>query len=415
MKKVKAVIKRYGVLVLMLLVIIIIANICKKTSPLTLTRYQTYVEVDDKTRVAKWNLNKESIVNEEKIEVSSGFRTEILDGKGSWVFAITNDSEVNAQLEKETFLRIRLDNDSFTKDSSDRINWNFLSSSEGIIDNPITFKIDVYKTTLDQLLIYQYNDETLTYDDYMKLTEEEQKNYKQSINSIDQSLTVSLLELSSNLNTEFIKQSEIENSKTIFYYYFDIPFSSLTAMTDDYLDIDMNESLCFVVNWEVQANNSSKTDIDENDEYFAYKLVEGDIPDGYQLYNNLKYNIDGQSYAICYKSNSNQGLNFYEYTKYLCSLIGGEPGFIFPSDSGGQMRIYYRDLDSTQIAKIKQYSLSDNPSLEDLEHYVEQLEFSEYEKYLTDNQNQQAALGYLSYGLKLQIQYNLKIKQKKPE
>ena len=424
MEKVKTYLKKYGMLVIMLALIIVVANVCRESSPITYAKYRLSVDGTDTTRVAKWQITKKSILNGENIQLDSGFRTEILDGSGNWAFQITNDSEVTATVETNSKIRIRLDNDSFKRESSSTIEWNFLYNDGKPIDNPISFKISTYKANIKKLLKYQKETTILTYDEYMNLDSSEKATYKQIIDETVEanSISLSILDLSSKKPCTFTLDSENINSKMIYFYYYDIEFSSLIdKLTSEeqkqFLNfgIDDNKDLTFVIDWNVSNVSTSSEGVNENDNvYYGYKLVEGAIPSGFTGYptaTSSMHTIDGVTYYVC-RSN---GMNFYEYTKYTSALIGGEPGFEFVSDAGGIMKVKYSDLDQKQKNMITSYAdASRNSTLSDLKHYVEKLEYTQYTDYLKDNEELQATLGYLSYCLKINMQFELKVSQIKP-
>lgn len=421
MEKVKAYLKKYGMLIIMLALIVVVANVCRESSPITYAKYRTTVDGTDTTRVAKWQITKNSILNGENIQLDSGFRTEILEGSGTWAFQITNDSEVTATVEPSSKIRIRLDNDSFRRESSSTIKWNFLYNDTKAIDNPISFDIKAYKANIKDLLKYQNEDGTISYDEYINLDNTSKENYKQIIDETVSATNLQMLSLNSNASYTFTLDSENINSKMVYYYYLDITFEdlikNLSLINQDVIlnfGINDNKDLTFVIDWNVSSSTSSDDTVDESQNvYNGYKLVEDTIPTGFNPYPYVTsvYQIGNKNYYVC----KSDDMNFYDYTKYTSSLIGGEPGFEFTSDTGGTIKIKYSDLDEKQKQTIMNYEdLTDNYTLEDLKHYVEKLEYNQYTAYLSDNDKLQAALGYLSYGLKVNIQFELKVSQIKP-
>ena len=427
MKNVKLYIKKYGFLVLTLTLIIVVANVCKKTSSVTLAKYRTSVSGTDSTRVAKWSLSKNSILASETIELDSGFRTEILDGSGNWAFQISNDSEVNAAVDLSSSIRIRLDNDSFNRGSNDTMNWNFLYSDSGTkpIENPISFTIKAYNASISKLLKYQNGTNEISYDDYMNLSTTEKEGYTQIVDTTVTSneLSISLLDLNASTNLTFTKDNENINSKLVFFYYLDLKFedivNAVTEKQDDIknklfgLSMNENKEITFIIDWNVSTTSTTTGDT-EVGEYFGYELYDS-VPSGYTAIKTVS--IDGKIYYVCQTASK----NFFEYQKYTASLNGGEPRFEFQLDTGGASKVKYSDLTSAQAETISNYpELTEiggtyTTSYLDLKHCVEKLQYNEYKRFLEDNEKQQAALGYLSYGLKVNIQFNLKIGQVKPE
>lgn len=417
MPNILAYLKKYGTILLMLVLIIIIANMCKESAPLTYTRYRTSVDGVDSARVAKWEISKKALLEGVNIQLDSGFRTEILDGSGNWVFQISNLSEVAASVDLNSNIRIRLDNDSFKRDSDLTIGWNFLKDQSTPIDNPISFKISAYKTNINSLLKYQNNTTIISYDEYQNLSTTEQANYTQIIDNTQEKL--SFFELTKDTTTKFTLDSENVDSKIVYYYFIDIKFSDIinTLIENEKeqfsnLGINENNNLTFVIDWSVTNSSSGEGTIDEDKYYKAYQVFQDEIPKGYTAYSTTSpFLIDGVNYYIC-QSND---MNFYEYTKYTSSLIGGEPGFNFSSDLGGDVRVKYSELNDEQKTKILGYQTPNSSStLNDLKHYAEKLEYNQYTDYIKDNEELQSALGYLSYGLKVKIQFDLNISQKIP-
>lgn len=417
MPNILAYLKKYGTILLMLVLIIIIANMCKESAPLTYTRYRTSVDGVDSARVAKWEISKKALLEGVNIQLDSGFRTEILDGSGNWVFQISNLSEVAASVDLNSNIRIRLDNDSFKRDSDLTIGWNFLKDQSTPIDNPISFKISAYKTNINSLLKYQNNTTIISYDEYQNLSTTEKTNYTQIIDNTQEKL--SFFELTKDTTTIFTLDSENVDSKIVYYYFIDINFSDIiNTLTENKkeqfsnLGINENNDLTFVIDWSVTNSSSGEGTIDEDQYYKAYQVFQDEIPEGYTAYStNSLFLIDGVNYYIC-QSND---MNFYEYTKYTSSLIGGEPGFNFSSDLGGDVRVKYSELNDEQKTKILGYQAPNSSStLNDLKHYAEKLEYNQYTDYIKDNEELQSALGYLSYGLKVKIQFDLNISQKIP-
>lgn len=426
MNSIKLYIKKYGFLVIMLALIIVVANVCKRTSSVTLAKYRTSVDGTDSTRVAKWSLSKSSILQGDDIELDSGFRTEILDGSGNWAFQISNDSEVDAAVDLDSTIRIRLDNDSFYRGSADTMNWNFLYSGTKVIDNPISFSIKAYNANIRNLLKYKSPNETISYDEYITKTQEEKANYQQIIDNTVASTntSISLLDLNSATNLTFVKDNENINSKLIFFYYLDIRFKDIVdAIIDNNDDIvnkllklnmNSNSEITFVIDWNVATTSVSGTGDTGVGEYYGYELLET-VPEGYSVIKTISLN--GKEYNICKTTVK----NFFEYQKYTSSLNGGEPRFEFPLETGGVIKVKYSDLTLSQINEIMKYpNLSDiggtfTNTYTELQQCVEKLHFNEYKRFLDDNELQQQALGYLSYGLRVCIQFNIKIGQVKPE
>ncbi len=422
MKKNSIYFKKYSMVFLMLVLIVIIANLCKETSPFSYAKYRTSVDLIDSSRIAKWKITKESLLDGVNIQLDSGIRTEVLDESGNWVFQISNESEVYASIDLNSKIRIRLDNDSFKRDSDLTIEWNFLKEQSQSIDNPISFNIVAYKTNINNLLKFQTENETISYDEYQNLDSSLKNKYRQIIDSkvAQTSDKISILNLNKNSSIKFTLDSENINSKIIYFYYVDIKLQDIVNNLQENknifnLEIDENKDITFVINWNVSNSSTGEGITDENKFYNAFQVFSDEVPEGYTIYSNITgnpYSIDGINYYIC----SSKQMNFYEYTKYSSSLIGNEPGFNFTSDLGGIVRVKYSELNDEQKNKILSYSAPNASStLNDIKKYVERLEYLQYTSFLKDNDELQSALGYLSYGLKVNIQFDLNVGQVVPE
>jgi len=417
---IKTFIKKYSLLFFSLVLIIVVANVMKSASSKTLTRYRKTVDGTDTARVAKWSITSKSVANGEDIELDSGFRCEVLEGTGNWAFQISNDSMVTASVDLGSQIRIRLDNDSYGRHSDDEIDWNFLSDTNGKINNPISFKVTRYKENIENLLKYQHNETSaiISYDEFTNLSSSEKTNYTQIIASnVASEKTSLLIDLSDMSDITFKKESEQLNNKLVFYYYYDFKFSdvvnSVINSDSDFLTLNMSDekALTFVIDWNISSSAGSGN-VEDNTTYHGYKLAESSsIPSGYEKYETIS--INDKEYAVCRTSPK----NFYEYMKYVSSLTGGEPWFNFTDDTLSTKRVKYSDLTTSQIEAINSYpdALSSITSLDELQKYVEKLEYNEYSKFYKDSEEQQASLGYLSYGLQVKIQFSILVKQVKPE
>ncbi len=416
--------KKYVFIIFIIAIVILAANLSKKTSPLTLTRYRTSTSGTDSARVAKWEITAVSSKEGENIGIDSSFRNSITEGDGNWAFQFTNKSEVDAFLAGSTKIRIRLDNDNFNSTSSDTIGWNFISDSTGTTENPISFNLYVFNNSLNEVIQYKNIDpsssEILSYDEFNEKAASEKANYKQVL-KVTPSTNNTILNLKSdNALISFKKDNETINSKIIYFYYYDVQLSEVfnTINFDESFSLNMpgstgNHYVTFVIDWNVKSNTSGGTTSGNIEKTYHGHKVSTDIPKDFT--SKKTFNFNGVTYYYC---ESNE-LDFYGYTNYVNGLIGNEPTFEFKLASSIEtMKIKYSQLTSEQKGVIDGYksiTIENITTLSDLKHYCEYQEYTEYKKYLEDLKEQQAALGYLTYGLKVNLKFNVHISQKEPK
>lgn len=411
---IKNYIKKYAFLVILLAMIVFAANISKKTTSLTLTRYKSSVTGSDTSRVAKWEIHTLSSSGEEN-NFDLGFRTTIIDEGGCWAFEISNVSEVDGEIDENSYIRIRLDNESYNILSSDQINWNFIKdSNDNATYNPIIFKLSAYKNSLSKILEYKNSVKTISYEQYM----ENPGNYNDYIPVVKNSVIESpFYTISSSGNYEFKKSSELVDSKIVYYYYLDI---KLGDKIKDLLSLPTvgtspSNTISFIIGWDVTESSSGSTNeglssTTDNNKYSVYKIASSK-PEKYE--DTVIKSFTGED-RITYNVYQKK-VNFFDYTLYVSALTGGEPNFEFKADNEFDVvKVKYSSLNETQINEIKAYENNAISSYVDLKHYVEYLEYTQYANYLKESKAQQEALGYLSYGLKVNINFNLYVKQTDP-
>lgn len=413
---IKNYIKKYAFLVILLAMIVFAANISKKTSSLTLTRYKSSVTGSDTSRVAKWEIKTLSSSGETN-NFDLGFRTTIIDEGGCWAFEISNVSEVDGEIDENSYIRIRLDNESYNILSSDSINWNFIKdSNDNPTNNPITFNLSAYKNSLNEILEYKNSDTTIKYDEYMKNPE----NYNDYIPFLNESLSKTpFYTISSTDNNEFKKASELVDSKMVYYYYLDIKLGDKIKDLLSLPTVGTNPSntISFIIDWNVDSSSSGSTNEGSSNtnvnDYYVYKIASSK-PEEYENTVIKSFTDENDEDSITYNIYQKK-LNFFDYTLHVSALTGGEPNFEFKADNEFDVvKVKYSSLNETQINEIKAYETKSISSYVDLKHYVEYLEYIQYKDYLEESKAQQEALGYLSYGLKVNINFNLYVKQTNP-
>ena len=124
----------------------------------TRAAYHTEVGNTAHTRVAKWDITGVTRKEGKQIDMSAGFAQNIITGTGNWFFEMENQSEVRAKInEKDSFVRFRLDHDSYSSKSKNTISWNFLNNEANqIIENPVTFRIMLYKGRIEDIVQYRH-------------------------------------------------------------------------------------------------------------------------------------------------------------------------------------------------------------------------------------------------------------------
>lgn len=410
----KKYIKKYAFLVIILAMIIFAANISKKTSSLTLTRYHSSTSGTDAARVAKWEIESVSMNNGTEVSFGSDFRAEIMEGTYNWAFEFTNKSEVDAVISTNSKVRIRLDSENFTSTGNDTLGWNFINN----INNPISFTIKVYSGSIEENLEYVEKEDKsskITYKDYNELSQKEDKEkYTQQVKS-DENLLIEWVSLSDKSEIKFKKEYENVDSKMIYYYYIELNLLELNLSDLDlnlYKDIDIDKSMTFVVDWNIKSVTTGQTS-DDVKQYKSYKISESNQLDEYNLNSKSDYTNQFTLNGITYYILESALMDSFEYTKYTSGITGGEPIFEF-REGTESVKVNFSNLDDKQKLAIEDYGTANITDYENIKHYVEYLEYKEYKTYLDNHEKEQEALGYLMYGLKVNLKFNIIINQKKP-
>lgn len=373
----------------------------------TRAAYHTEVGNTAHTRVAKWDITGVTRKEGKQIDMSAGFAQNIITGTGNWFFEMENQSEVRAKInEKDSFVRFRLDHDSYSSKSKNTISWNFLNNEANqTIENPVTFRIMLYKGRIEDIVQYRHIENkmnVLSYEQYWALpNQDEQTNYQEEIKE-----NIKGTEMFITSNQTFVKAQEIVNARQIYYYYTDI---NLTQLENDILDLGLaqpEQNVTIQVNWQVQADFiKDQTDVEKDSMYCRYQLYLDTIPTGYQRVDS--YVINGKTYII-----AQQELPFFEYQKYTSSL-GGEPLFSFKDENSylpdAKLLVRYSELTDLQRQTILSYQSAE--SVEDLQHLIEKYEYQQYTSFLLDQEKSLQVLTYLNYGLKCSIEFHFKVEQ----
>ena len=377
-------------LLVIILGITISENIATST---TNAKYKTLIDANSSvSTIAKWDIKA---LNKDKTEISmtgEGFNLSESGDSGNWFFTISNLSEVNAKIAKSSKITLQVDADGLA--NSNYFVWDFLTG-----ENPIHFSIYLYDSDINHIVTYKNkeNNEIITLDSYLELSELEKATYEEIIDETVSS--VLLLETSSQL--EFDKILEDTPNGVAMYFSTQCDFSGLDEklLALDFGDNKKNKT--FRIKWDVVDNIHDVNGVEST--YLGYQVVTqtNNIMEG-------PYIIDGQEYYI--------GYDIYDYFEYLNYFskngMNGEPAFVFPNASGiiGQtMKVGYSDLTDAQKTQIKSYLV--DGTLDGLNHIVERYTYEMYEKFLNDKKNFENSLGYLEYGLVCTISFDLKIEQ----
>ena len=90
-------------------------------------KYHSVIIGSDTTRVAKWDIQgKHFIEGEASVNMDVGFNETITGTEdGAWYLEISNESEVEAILNKNSSISFRLYHDSYNLSSPQYLSWNF--------------------------------------------------------------------------------------------------------------------------------------------------------------------------------------------------------------------------------------------------------------------------------------------------
>lgn len=392
----------------------------------TSTAYKTTINGSDGARVAKWDIASISRREGETLELSTGFAGEITS-KGNWYFEIENKSEVNAMLNKNSTVTFRLLHDSFKNFEEKEISWNFLDGK----DNEIKFILYACEGNINDLLKYVNNSDStdiIDYTTYMSLSPQEKDQYTEKYLGEDET---EICKLDSSMTQTFKKTSGTIDEVSQIYYELTFDFSELT---DDQSILgfgDSKKNTTFRLFWDVpyqctehvDANSDGYCDKCEDPistQTFAYNKyiiseTSTDI-DGYKIYRGEGNIDDTTKDPIVFKDEDgndcyifvSDAVDFFGYQKYT-STLGGEPMYEFLNSTNTQeLLVNHSKLSDEQIEQIETYSLEAGSNVDKA---WERLTYYVYEQFSADYDEVQSSLSYMSYGITLQIIYNLKVEQ----
>ena len=251
----------------------------------TNAKYNSRVDMDSSTRVAKWDVKGITKKNGQNINFEAGFSSKLAEGdEGNWYFHISNYSEVNAKISDNSRIRFRIDNDSYDSSIKDTITWNFMKdpTTNLPLNNPIYFSIEAYDSSVETLIKYQNKTTgtTISYDDYQNLSSTDKETYDEIIsNSVNK---IKLFETSQNAFTLTEASEKDKNDKTIYFYYFDINFKDyFTTAYESFLQLGFDNrktDTTFRVSWKINKVGSQQTTSAER-KYNVYAISNNQEPD----------------------------------------------------------------------------------------------------------------------------------------
>lgn len=303
-KKIK--IKKAYIFAFAFVVLVVLLAISGTKSSKTDAKYFTKLDSDATTaRVAKWDIKGVTKRDGKSINLAAGFSKKLNEGDtGSWYFQISNYSEVYAAISKRSKIRFRLDNDGYTDTSVNEIKWDFLEDlSNNPIENPISFEVNIYNSSVENLLTYQLKSdpsEVISYDAYSQLTNK--ADYDEVINS--NVANCELFKTSSSLTFKKAFEKD-ENGKTIYFYYADLSFEKITdSQLDEILKLglgDTREDVTMQIKWNIGQNVGGGSI--SNNTYKMYELTDNLLNATYKSYDLVKNNSIYISYDLVENAN----------------------------------------------------------------------------------------------------------------
>lgn len=303
-KKIK--IKKAYIFAFAFVVLVVLLAISGTKSSKTDAKYFTKLDSDATTaRVAKWDIKGVTKRDGKSINLAAGFSKKLNEGDtGSWYFQISNYSEVYAAISKRSKIRFRLDNDGYTDTSVNEIKWDFLEDlSNNPIENPISFEVNIYNSSVENLLTYQLKSdpsEVISYDAYSQLTNK--ADYDEVINS--NVANCELFKTSSSLTFKKAFEKD-ENGKMIYFYYADLSFEKITdSQLDEILKLglgDTREDVTMQIKWNIGQNVGGGSI--SNNTYKIYELTDNLLNATYKSYDLVKNNSIYISYDLVENAN----------------------------------------------------------------------------------------------------------------
>lgn len=387
-KKIK--IKKAYIFAFAFVVLVVLLAISGTKSSKTDAKYFTKLDSDATTaRVAKWDIKGVTKRDGKSINLAAGFSKKLNEGDtGSWYFQISNYSEVYAAISKRSKIRFRLDNDGYTDTSVNEIKWDFLEDlSNNPIENPISFEVNIYNSSVENLLTYQLKSnpsEVISYDAYSQLTNK--ADYDEVINS--NVANCELFKTSSSLTFKKAFEKD-ENGKTIYFYYADLSFENITdSQLDEMLKLglgDTREDVTMQIKWNIGQNVGGGSI--SNNTYKIYELTDNLLNATYKSYDLVKNNSIYISYDLVdyynnYTSEPTFSLQSITFD-YYDNKWNSKDATISALSSKK-----YSELTSDDIAKLESCSVYEthyfayNYSTADLNNYANYMNYKNYKSFI---------------------------------
>lgn len=355
--------KKYGLLLMMFVAAVLVAISGNWSQSTTNSAYKSEISSQQNVSVAKWDINEIEKAGE-GVLMSAGMAKLEGGSRGNWFFQLSNKSQTNAEIHEDITIEVKLVSDIFSTNSYnsvDSYSWDYLKDK----NNPITFKLYFYdETSLNDLLEYQKDGESVSYDEYLSLDSKD--GYTENIKITSSPIIDTSDESSSGVNNLKLT-TELDGDKVVHYLT-----QTFTISKDVIVKFGLGSAArckTFRLEWEIEGESSSGD---------SQKVT-------YKVYNEPKFATD-DSYVE---------YELFDYLKYLSS-IKGEPSFEFISETGGTIEVKASKLTAEQKAQLKEYQLKN---------------ISEWEKFKTDYERYLDSLGYLEAGLTCSFNFNIVISQ----
>ena len=363
--------KKYVLLLLVFFSAVLFAISGKYTGSTTNAAYKTIIDGSSSARVARWEIGEIEKAGA-GVTMAAGMAKLESGDSGNWFFEVANNSETIAKIEEDVKITVKLVSEVFSTNAYNNLDtytWDYIKSNGDLKENPITFKVYIYDaTSFESLVRYSKGINELNYAQYMALSEQEKAGYTEIvISDIDPVIDTSKTSGQQSI-TNLKLSAEIEDDKLVHYLSQTITINK--ELFSSFGLGDSSKPKVFRIEWDISDEISSGSGEEKK----------------YRVYTVLGKN-DKQSVFVEYE--------LFEYLKYLSS-IKGEPSFIFPSSTGGQVEIKASKLTAEQRASLEPF---------------EEENILEWERFKTDYAKYLESLGYLESGLSCSFIFDIKVSQ----
>ena len=367
-----------------------------------LAKYTSGKSASGESEVALWKIDAINDTGEETT-VGVNLKKRVSSNENdSWYFGIKNESDVNAMLDENSKITIKITSGPFNSIAT-RPYWDFLGENT---TNPITLKVDLINQDIDTIISYTYGTETITAAEYNAKTDDEKELYTKVVTAPDSSKVINVAITSDSL--------QLKKSDDSIYYYIEFSFASVA---DDLLTFGVKGETSYQnktirLSWEIKeysADTDNQTNIDSN-KFNVYEISDTKVTytDGFNggPFENITYSKNGQEVTgtLYIKKTA---LSFSDYF-----LFGGEPMFTI----GSMKKLYSEVKANDEYKAIVQSRLEDDyiadiDTYEELRLYNEALAYAQYESFNTIYSDFAAAQGYIQCGLAISVVFDVKVVQ----